>query len=70
MYYVNLEKPLDKRIRFDSQKKASQEIGITEETLCRILSGKKGTRKTTAYCIVKCFDKNAEIKDYFVFEGE
>ena len=70
MYYVNLEIPLDKRIRFDSQKKASEEIGIDEATLCRILSGKKGTRKTTAYCIVKYYNSDAEIKDYFIFKGE
>lgn len=70
MYYINLDKPFNQRIRFNSQKKASQDIGITEETLSRILCGKKGTRKTTAYCIVKYFNKDAEINDYFVFEGE
>ena len=70
MYYVNLEKPFNQRIRFDSQKKASQEIGIAEETLCRILNGKVGTRKPIAYCIVKYFDKEAEINDYFKYEGE
>lgn len=70
MYYVNLKIPFNKRIRFENQKKASEEIGITPETLCRILSGKVGTRKPIAYCITKYFDSNAEIKDYFIFEGE
>lgn len=70
MYYVNLKIPLDKRIRFDNQRKASKEIGITPQTLCRILSGKKGTTKITAYCITKHFNSNAEINDYFEFEGE
>lgn len=70
MYYIDLKVPLDKRIRFKSQKEASKEIGITPEALCRILSGKKGTTKITAYCITKHFNINAEISDYFVFEGE
>ena len=70
MYYINLKLPLEKRIRFYNQKKASEEIGITPETLCRILSGKRGTTKITAYCITKYYNKNAEINDYFVFEGE
>ena len=70
MYYVNLEIPFNKRIRFESQKKASEKIGISEETLSRILSGKKGTRKPIAYCITKYFDENAEINDYFIYEGE
>ena len=68
MYYLNLKIPLEKRIKFKNQKKAANEIGINEATLCRILSGKVGTKKTTAYCITKYFNKNAEILDYF--EGE
>ena len=70
MYYINLANPLDKRIKFDNQRKTAERIGITEYTLSRILSGKQGTQKTTAYCIVKEYDKNAEILDYFVKEGE
>lgn len=70
MYYINLSNSFDKRITFKTQKKAAEEIGIREETLCRILSGKLGTTKTTAYCIVKHYDKNAEILDYFTYEGE
>jgi plasmid maintenance system antidote protein VapI len=70
MYYINLKIPLDERIKFDSQRKAAEIIGIDEATLCRILKGKQGTQKTTAYCITKYFNNNAEILDYFEFEGE
>lgn len=59
---------IKKRIRFENQKKIAEKIGITEFTLCRILKGKQTTQKTTAYCIVKCYDENAEISDYFYIE--
>ena len=59
MYYIK------NRMKFKSQVKAAEEIGIAKETLSRILNGKVGTSKMTAYCIVKCFDKEAEIEDYF-----
>lgn len=68
MYYINLKNPFDKRIKFINQRKAAKIIGINEATLSRILSGKQGTQKTTAYCIVKYYDPNAELYDYF--EGE
>ena len=70
MYYINLKNPLEKRINFKNQKKAAEDIGITPELLCRILRGRVGTKKTTAYCITKYFNKNAEIDDFFEFEGE
>ena len=70
MYYINLKNPLDKRITFNNQTKASEEIGIAKETLCRILSGKKGCSKVVAYCITKHYDSNAEILDYFEYKGE
>ena len=41
MYYINLANPLDKRIKFDNQRKTAERIGITEYTLSRILSGKQ-----------------------------
>lgn len=59
---------IKKRIRFGNQKEIAEKIGIDESTLCRILKGKQGTKKTTAYCIVKCYDENAEINDYFYIE--
>lgn len=59
---------IKKRIRFENQKEIAKKIGIDESTLCRILKGKQGTKKTTAYCIVKCYDEDAEIYDYFYIE--
>ncbi len=69
MYYINLANPLDKRIKFDNQRRTAERIGISEATLSRILSGKQATQKTTAYCITKEFNKDAEILDYFIKEG-
>jgi plasmid maintenance system antidote protein VapI len=70
MYYINLSNPLDKRIKFENQTKTAQQIGIAKETLSRILSGKQGTSKVIAYCITKTYDSEAEILDYFEYEGE
>ena len=70
MYYINLKLPKEKRIKFEYQTKASVEIGINKATLCRILSGKQGASKVTAYCITKYFNKDAEITDYFILKGE
>ncbi len=70
MYYINLRNPLDKRIKFENQTKTAEQIGIAKETLCRILSGKQGCSKMVAYCITKQYNNNAEIKDYFEYEGE
>ena len=64
MYYIN------KKIKFDNQIKASEKIGIANETLCRILNGKQGCSKVVAYCIAKHYDINAEILDYFKYKGE
>lgn len=70
MYYLDLAKPLKERIHFDNQNKVAEQIGITPTSLSRILSGKVRTTKMTAYCIVKCFDKNAEIEEYFTREED
>lgn len=59
MYYIK------NKIKFKSQVKAAEEIGIAKETLSRILNRKVGTTKMTANCIVKCFDKEAKIEEYF-----
>lgn len=40
-------------------------VGITNGYLSQILHGKKTCPKTTAFAIVKYFDENAEIEDYF-----
>jgi DNA-binding XRE family transcriptional regulator len=56
------------KIDFKNQVKASETIGISKYTLCRILNGKQLTSKVIAYCIVKYYDSNAEIEDYFTKE--
>jgi len=70
VYYINLKNPLNKRIIFTNQRKSAEEIGIAQETLSRILSGKQGCSKLMAYCITKHYDNEAEIKDYFEYEVE
>jgi plasmid maintenance system antidote protein VapI len=47
------------------QREIAEKVGITEFTMSRIINQKQNTSKTTAYCIVKTIDKNAEIEDYF-----
>lgn len=53
-----------------NQREIAEKVGITEFTLSRIINEKQATQKTTAYCIAKAIDSNAEIKDYFVRKGE
>lgn len=65
MYIINLDNELKNTIYFRNQKKAADEIGITQTTLSRILNGRQTTQKTTAYCITKLYDKDGEILDYF-----
>lgn len=48
-----------------TQKEASEEIGISEETFSRILNRKRKCSKVTAYAITKFFDSEANIEDYF-----
>lgn len=52
-------------LRFKGNKKIADEIGITREALSRILNGKQKTKKAVAYLIVKLYDSEAEIDDYF-----
>jgi plasmid maintenance system antidote protein VapI len=47
------------------QKEVAEKVGITEFTMSRIINKKQNTTKTTAYCIVKMIDENAEITDFF-----
>lgn len=48
-----------------SKRYIANEIGINEATLNLIMSGKQTTQKTTAFCITKMLNENAEIEDYF-----
>ena len=47
------------------QREIAEKVGITEFTMSRIINQKQNTSKTTAYCIVKMINENAEIQDYF-----
>ena len=52
------------------QTEIAEKVGITVETLNRIINEKQTTQKTTAYCIVKAINSNAEINEYFIKNGE
>lgn len=60
MYTANKEK-----FNGINQKSIALTIGITPETMNRIINGKQATTKTTACCIVKAINQEAEINDYF-----
>lgn len=53
-----------------NQRAVAEKVGITPATLCRIISGKQATTKTTAYCIVKAIHNEAQIEEYFIRKGE
>lgn len=44
---------------------ASEKIGLAFPTLSKILNKKVACRKTTAYCITKFINRDAEILDFF-----
>ena len=48
-----------------NQKVFAEDVGISEETLSRILSKKLKCSKVTAYSITKHLNPNKEIEDYF-----
>lgn len=50
---------------FGQNEKIAQQIGLSKEHLSRILNGKDSTKYTTAYCIVKLYDSNKEVLDFF-----
>ena len=54
-------------IEFDygKNKKIAKQIGLAPESLCNILNGKHSTKYTTAYCIVKLYNADAEVSDFF-----
>lgn len=57
-------KVIEGTIYFKNQKESAQKIGISQYTLCRILKGKP-TKKTTAECIVKEFNKRKRLEECF-----
>ena len=64
MYIIN------KSIKFENVGKAAKEIGVNISTLSRILHRKQKCSKMIAYCIVKYYNKNAEINNYFIRIGD
>lgn len=63
MYII--KKPGIIKFLFGDNKEISKRIGITSCTLSRIINGKQATRYTTAYCIVKLYNPDKEVLDYF-----
>lgn len=64
MYIIN------RPIKFDNVGKAAKVIGVDISTLSRILHGKQKCSKMLAYCIVKYYNKNAELNNYFIRIGD
>ena len=50
---------------FGDNKSMAKKIGISHISLWRILNGKANTTYKTAYCIVKLYDPEKEVLDYF-----
>lgn len=63
MYIV--KEPNIIKFLFGDNKRISEQIGINNAVLCRILKGKQATKYTTAFCIVKTYDAEKEVLDYF-----
>ena len=49
----------------DTQRKIAEKIGITEQTLSKVLNRKMACSKMIAYCITKINDNEKEVEDYF-----
>lgn len=62
MFIINEGK---NKIVLENQKLFAEEVGISEETLSRILSGKQKCSKVTAYSITKHYNNDKEIEEYF-----
>ena len=52
-------------LKGETQRKVAEKIGVTEQTLSKILNRKMACSKMIAYCIVKINNSEAEIEDYF-----
>ena len=44
-------------------------IGLSPDTLRRIINGKQDCSKLVAYCITKTLNQDAEIEEYFYKKG-
>lgn len=45
-------------------------IGLSPDTVRRVINGKQECSKLVAYCITKFLNYEAEIEDYFIKKGE
>ena len=52
-------------LKCETQRKVAEKLGITEQTLSKILNRKMTCSKMIAYCIVKINNSEADIEDYF-----
>jgi len=52
-------------ITFKNQRESAKRIGITPESLCRIINGKTATTKMTAEAILREYSKRAKLNEYF-----
>lgn len=53
------------KFAYGANKKIAKQIGLAPESLCNILNGRHSTKYTTAYCITKMYDADAEVSDFF-----
>ena len=60
-----IKKPGVIKFMFGDNIQVSKKLGLNKSSLSRILNGKCSTKYLTAYCIVKLFDPNKEVLDYF-----
>ena len=50
---------------YGNNNKISKQIGLNNCSLSRILNGLSSTKYATAYCIVKLYNSEKEVLDYF-----
>ena len=60
-----IKKPGIIKFLFGDNKEISNKLGLNNASLSRILNGKQATKYLTAYCIVKLYDPEKEVLDYF-----
>lgn len=60
-----IKKPGIIKFLFGDNVSISEKIGLNNASLSRILNGKQTTKYATAYCIVKAFNSEKEVLDYF-----
>ena len=61
-----IKKPGIIQFLYGDNKRISKKIGIDNAVLSRILNGKQTTSYETAYCIVKLYNAEKEVNDYFI----